>query len=348
MKRIFILVVVVLLLVAAFFIGKPLYNYHFKTLDTLGDSEGYILYVPSAATVQTIADSLSKHELMSETEFLDFAEKFELTDEKVEAGKYRLSGGMKIKSLIYGLKNGNQEVKDVQITFNNSRDIYDMAAKVAPAIEADSAEIVNHLEDPETLLKFGFTKATIPSLFLPDTYEIGEWDMSAEEFVRFMADQYKEFWDEERQAKAIKLGITQSEVATVASIIEAEQGINQQEWPTIAGLYLNRIRDNWKLQSDPTAKFCWGDELEGVQRLLQVHMQKDCPYNTYLYPGLPPGPIRIPSKKAIDAVLNAERHNYYYMCARPDNSGLHNFAYSLSEHNSNAAKFRKYLRTLGL
>jgi len=121
----------------------------------------------------------------------------------------------------------------------------------------------------------------------------------------------------------------------------------QKEWPIIAGLYLNRVRLNMRLQSDPTAKFCWGNELDGVQRLLDVHMQKDCPYNTYLYAGLPPGPIRIPSKKAIDAVLNAEDHDYLYMCAAPDNSGLHNFASNYNDHLKNAKLWWRFAKERG-
>jgi UPF0755 protein len=196
--------------------------------------------------------------------------------------------------------------------------------------------------------KYGFNDATITTLFLSDTYEVGEWDMTAEKFVDRMADEYKKFWTPERKSKAEKLNLEQSEIATLASIIEAEQGINTQEWKTIAGLYLNRIRIGMLLQSDPTAKFCWGDELEGVQRLLRIHMQIDCPYNTYIYRGLPPGPNRMASKKAMDAVLNAEEHKYLYMCAKPDNSGLHNFAASYNQHLANARKFSAYMRSRGL
>ena len=198
--------------------------------------------------------------------------------------------------------------------------------------------------NPATLEKYGFREATISALFLPDTYEVGEWDMTAEEFVKKMADEYKRFWTEDRKSKASELDLTQSDIATVASIIEAEQSINTVEWNTIAGLYLNRVRRGMLLQSDPTAKFCWGDELEGIQRLLNIHMERDCPYNTYLYPGLPPGPIRMSSKKAMDAVLNAEEHKYLFMCAKPGNSGLHNFAETNAQHNVNAAKWRKYAR----
>ncbi|MBD3637274.1 MAG: endolytic transglycosylase MltG [Crocinitomicaceae bacterium] len=337
--------VLMVLLVVGFIVVKPMYELHYTAIEGLAEDEEKVIYIQTGDKLDDIANLVAEHGFVTKNKFLKYANKLDFTDDKVEPGKYRVKGGMKIKELIYALKNGNQEVKDTRITFNNCRDIYEMAGKVAPDIEADSAAIVNHIMNPETINKYGFREETISAMFLPDTYEVGEWDMTAEEFVQFMAEEFKDFWGDEvigRGSKLVELDLTQSEVSTLASILEAEQGIVQQEWPKIAGLYLNRVRDNWKLQSDPTAKFCWGDSLRGVQRLLDVHMKIDCPYNTYIYPGLPPGPIRIPSKKAIDAILNAEDHNYYYMCAAPNNSGLHNFAETYSEHKRNARLWWKY------
>lgn len=346
-KGLIALIVLAVIGIAGYIFGKPYYDLHFgKTSLT----EEKTIYIPTGSSLSDIGDLLDT-DVMAKSDFLDYAKKLEFTNDKVEPGKYTFKPGSKAKEIIYALKNGNQEVKDVRITFNNCQTIQDMAGKVAPNIEADSAEIVDFIMDPATISKYGFKEETIIALFLPDTYEVGEWDITAEEFVQFMADQFKAFWSDEGTGRASKLAglnLSQSEVATVASIVESEQGAFSQEWETIAGLYLNRVHNNWLLQSDPTAKFCWGDELDGVQRLLTVHMQRDCPYNTYLHPGLPPGPIRMPSKKAIDAVLNAEKHNYFYMCAKPDNSGLHAFANSLSEHNRNAAAFRRYMDSRGL
>jgi UPF0755 protein len=347
-KGLIALVVLVVLIGAGYFIGKPYYDLHFSTINGLGAAEGKNVFVPTGSSLEDLSDIIDENGLMKKDEFLSFAEELGFSGDKVEPGKYFFTGGMKKKNLIYALKNGNQEVKDVRITFNNCQTIADMAGKVAPAIECDSAEIVDYILDPKTIEKYGFRNESIIALFLPDTYEVGEWDMSAEEFVQRMADEYKNFWSEDRQSKAAALNLQQSEVATLASILEAEQSINVSEWKTIAGLYLNRLKIGMLLQSDPTAKYCWGDELEGVTRLLRIHMQKDCPYNTYLYAGLPPGPIRMPSKKAMDAVLNYENHNYLYMCAKPDNSGLHNFASTLSQHNANAAKWRAYASQRGL
>lgn len=341
-KKIIIGVVLVVIVVVGLVVGMPMYKLHFKKIDWQGGDT--IVYVRSDATLNNLSAELGRMGVVTQPTFLDFADRLDYTADKIEGGKYQIKPGMKVKELIYALKNGNQEIKDTRITFNNCRDIYEMAGKVAPSIEADSASIVNYILDPATISQYGFKEETICAMFLPDTYEVGEWDMDAEEFVSFMAEQFNSFWTEEggtdRGSKLAELGLEQSEVSTLASILEAEQGLVSNEWPKIAGLYLNRVRDNWLLQSDPTAKYCWGDSLRGVQRLLDIHMQIDCPYNTYKYPGLPPGPIRIPSKKAIDAVLNAEEHDYYYMCAAPN--GTHNFASTYSEHLANARLWWQY------
>lgn len=117
----------------------------------------------------------------------------------------------------------------------------------------------------------------------------------------------------------------------------------EEEWPIIAGLYLNRYKKGMKLESDPTFKFCWGSELDGVERLLNRHKKIDCPYNTYLYSGLPPGPICIPPGEVIDAVLNPAQTDYLFMCGKPGGQG-HNFAVTNREHEKNVAVYRKWLR----
>lgn len=347
-KRLIVLVVLLALLVVGYVVGKPMYETHFSKIDYSGETTH--IYIGSGNSLADVAEIIGAEGILSKNKFVDYAGRLDYTDDNVEAGKYEIREGMKIKELIYGLKNGNQEIKDTRITFSYCEDVYEMAGEVAPNIEADSAAIADHIMNPSTMQLYGFTTETMRAMFLPDTYEVGEWDMSAEDFVQFMADEFKAFWGEEgsgRGSKLANLNLTQSEVSTVASIIEAEQGIVKQEWPTIAGLYLNRVRKNMRLESDPTAKFCWGDELKGVQRLLDIHMQRDCPYNTYLHAGLPPGPIRIPSKGAIDAVLNAEEHDYIFMCAKPGNSGLHNFAVTYREHRANAKLWWKYAKERG-
>lgn len=332
----------------AYFAMRSRYEVHFRKIAM--DVDQKTIYIPTGSRLEDVADLLAQHHILDQQLFLRTAEQLNYTDAKVEPGKYSVSNGMKVKALIYGLKNGNQELKDVRIAFHHCRSTAEMAGRVARTIEADSSALIDYIHRPSTLLHYGLNKATVMTMFLPDTYEVGEWDTSPEEFVAFMARQFSAFWQDEkndREAKLRQLQLNRSEVITLASIIESEQGIFQQEWKTIAGLYLNRVRKHWKLESDPTAKYCWGEELDGVQRLLNKHMKKDCPYNTYLHPGLPPGPICIPSKGAIDAVLNADRHDYFFMCARPDNSGLHRFSHTLNEHRRNARLFWKYMNERG-
>ncbi len=349
MKKLVVLIVVVGIGVAGYIYGKPYYDLHYSTIHVASGST--IFFIPTGSSMEDISRQLDSLKILSPEKFTSFSEELEFDESKIEPGKYLIEDGMTIKSLIYGFKNGNQEIKDVRLTFNNCETVEDMAGQVSKFIEADSAEIATFANRPETMSKYGFREATFIAMFLPDTYEIGEWDVTAEEFIQFMADRYKEFWNDEtadRSSKANKLGLQQSEVSTLATIVMAEQGRFEQEWKTISGLYLNRLDRGIRLQSDPTAKFCWGDELDTVQRILYAHLEKDCPYNTYIYAGLPPGPLKMPTKTAIDAVLNAEDHDYIYMCARADNSGLHKFAESLEEHNKNAAAFRKWMNERGL
>ncbi|MFD1553482.1 endolytic transglycosylase MltG [Putridiphycobacter roseus] len=340
MKKI-IVVLLLSALIAIAFIFYPKYHKHFSKIK-LDTAEDVIVFVPSKSNLALVGQTLvDKHLFASNAEFKEYANEFGLNDANIEAGKYSFHNGQKLKHVIYAIKNGNQELKNVKIAFTYSQNIPSMISKIAGSIEADSATLVNYILSPAVLEKYGFKEETIISLFLPDTYEIGEWDVSPEEFVAFMATKYKEFWNVERLAKAKSLNLSQSQVATLASIVMSEQSKLENEWPIIAGLYLNRLERGIKLESDPTFKFCWGDELNGVQRLLFKHRDRDCPYNTYIYAGLPPGPILLVSKKAIDAVLNYEKHNYIFMCAVGDGTSEHNFASTYGQHLKNAAIYRR-------
>jgi len=134
--------------------------------------------------------------------------------------------------------------------------------------------------------------------------------------------------------------LTPQQVSALASIVKGE-ALHQDEMPMIAGLYLNRLKKGMLLQADPTVIFANNDFT--IRRVLNKHLRTDNPYNTYIYRGLPPGPISIPSIAAIDAVLNFKQHDYIYMCAKDDFSGYHNFAKTETEHLINARKFQQAL-----
>ena len=267
----------------------------------------------------------------------------------MEGGKYIIAPKGKIKDVLLGFKRGEDgKGRDevlVNVIFNTCRDLNDVAKSVSVCIAADSASLFDYMVAPETLSKYGFTREQMPAIILPKQYEM-EFDTNAEDFLAFMASKFKEFWTEERMQKLRLVGLSsQSQAVTVASIVYSEQGKVQDEWPIIAGLYLNRVKKGMKLKSDPTFKFCWGHELDNVQVLTGKHRDIDCPYNTYKINGLPPGPICITPAKVVDAVLNRADVDYIYMCAKPDYSGEHNFTASDTQHIKNAKAYQKWIRT---
>jgi len=270
-----------------------------------------------------------------------------LDEQRLASGKYIIEPGTNFRTLLNGFTknsagNGNAEV-EVDVTFNNCRDIYQLAGKVSKLILADSASIVSAIESIDLHNRTKLNDETIPVLFLPNTYKMF-YDTPAEEFVTRMEKQYVTFWNEDRISKLKKVGFDNPfEAVTLASIVYSEQSKNAEEWPIIAGLYLNRVNDGMKLQSDPTFKFCWGDELQGVQRLTYEHRERDCPYNTYIYKGLPPGPICIPPIEVVEAVLSPDKNDYLYMCAKPDYTGKHDFEKSYDAHKRNADKFSAWI-----
>ena len=257
-------------------------------------------------------------------------------------GRYRVVPGMKCLELYRMLRNGTQE--PMKLTVPNSRTMERLASSLAQNLMVDSAEIASALTDSLYCDTHGYTKATIPALFIPDTYEV-YWDISVDRLVERMQRENARFWTADRKAKADALGLTHEQVATLASIVD-EETANDAEKPMIAGLYLNRIRLGMLLQADPTVKFAVGDF--ALRRILNVHLRAESPYNTYRVAGLPPGPIRIASIAGLEAVLNPAEHNYLYMCAKEDFSGTHNFASTLSEHRRNARRYQRALNERGI
>jgi UPF0755 protein len=305
-------------------------------------------FLPTGTSLKELSELLYNQQIFNDREALMRVGNYkQLGTEQIAAGKYIIAPSTNIKDLLNGftmnrLGNGNAEV-EVLVTFNNARDIPQMAGKVAKSLELDSADLVNFIFKDSVLKYYGFSKEKIPALFLPDTYRF-YWDTEPAQFVQRMAEAFNQFWTPERKAKISEIGLKQqSDVVTLAAIVYKEQSKHAEEWPIIAGLYLNRLRNGWPLQSDPTFRFCWGNKLDGVQRLTYEHRDIDCPYNTYKYKGLPPGPICIPPAAVVDAVLNADKNNYFFMCAKPDGNGLHAFAKTLSEHNRNAKIYQNWL-----
>lgn len=248
------------------------------------------------------------------------------------SGSYVIRHGETALQVASKLRSGNQT--PVRVTIGAPRTFDEVAKRIASQLDFTEEDFIAVCDS--ILPSRGFTQETYPAAILPDTYEF-YWNVTPEKALDRLLRYRNDFWNDERRAKASKLNLSPVQVATLASIVE-EETARSDERPTVARLYLNRLNRGMKLQADPTVKFAVGDPT--LKRILYKHLETESPYNTYLHEGLPPGPIRVPEKTTLDAVLNAPAHNYIYMCAREDFSGYHYFETTLSRHNANARKYQ--------
>lgn len=298
--------------------------------------ELHSIYVYSDADYPSVADSVKNHSRHNWA-FDLYAKRIDLSN-NLKAGHYILEPQMNVIQIVRMLKLGLQT--PVNVTINNVKTPQYLAGKLSRQIMADSVEIVRALTDQQTATKLGFSSPlTMFSMFIPNTYEF-YWTVTPEEFIERMRKEYKRFWTEERDAKRKRSGLSRTEVMTLASIVY-EETRKSDEMPRIAGVYINRLRQGIPLQADPTIKYALQDF--GLRRILYRHLKYPSPYNTYVNRGLPPSPICMPSIEAIDAVLNFEKHDYIFFCARPTFDGYHNFARTLKEHNANAKAYQAEL-----
>lgn len=255
-------------------------------------------------------------------------------------GSYIFSDGLPALKASRMLLRGRQT--PVRLTFNNMRTVEALAGRIGRIMECDSAAFLAATDC--ILSSHGLAKTEYASAYIPDTYFF-YWTESPADIVGKLYSERRDFWNEERTAKAAALGLTPAQIHTIASIVEEESN-KTDEWGKIARLYINRVQRGMPLQADPTVKFALGDF--SLRRISGKDLKVNSPYNTYTILGLPPGPIRIAERAALDSVLNAPEHNYLYMCARSDFSGYHDFATSYDRHRINAARYHRALDRRGL
>ena len=289
-----------------------------------------------------IIDKLVSKQIVKSKKTFEIASWLLNNKKQFKSGRYQITSEMNNLTLVRNIMYGRQT--PISISFNNVRTKDVLAERLTKKLKISEEEFLAELYSEQTLKTLGFNKNTVICLFIPNTYEV-YWDITAEELIERMKKEYDLFWNEERTAKLLDVGLSKEEVSTLASIVE-EETRKKDEQPVVAGLYLNRIHKNIPLQADPTVKFAVQDF--SLRRIYKKHLEYDSPYNTYMYAGLPPGPIRVPSIQAIDAVLNFVNHDYIYMCAKEDFSGYHNFATSYKEHQENAERYRRALNKRGI
>ena len=306
---------------------------NFQSID--GESHSYHVY-PDMPSDSLINDMLGDYDMLSELAWCLHCHYLHFTN--IKPGHYRFADKISNRDLIRRLQYG--EETPIKLAFTQSlRTREHLAGHMGKKLLLDSTEVIQRLNDKEYMSHFGLTPETAVCLFIPNTYEV-YWTMSADQLFARMYKEYQRFWNDERLAKANKLGLTPVEVATIASIIASETN-KKEEYPTIASIYINRLNKGIALQACPTVIFAVGDF--SMRRVLKRHLAIDSPYNTYKYRGLPPGPIRLARPDVIDAVLNAPKTDYLYMCANPDFSGTHIFSSTYAKHSAVAREYQRAL-----
>lgn len=339
--RILALALLLVVIAAAVYFWKPIQALYFTGVPASLPER--FVNIPTGSSFEEVVDILKKGQFIDdEAAFRWLADQMKYKKDKMRAGRFEIQPGWSTRDLIKHLRNGEQA--PVKVVFNNERLLEDVAGKAARFIEPDSLSLLNVMRDPAFLTEIGYTPETLMSIFIPNTYEM-YWNTDAKSFIKRMLKEHDAFWDKnERRSKAQALHLTPEQVYTLASIVERETNYVPEK-PTVAGVYLNRLKINMKLQADPTCVFASRDFT--THRVTDYHLSFPSPYNTYLHEGLPPGPISMASIPSIDAVLNFEKHDYLYFCAKPDDSGTHAFAATLAGHNVNVAKFRAWMRAQG-
>ncbi len=332
----FLLFVLLVGAVAAYF-GYDLYQKIFGSGVNLKGKQTEWLYIEKGAGANEVIDNIAQAGFVKDMELMRWVAEQKNLASHIYPGRYKLRNGMSINSLIDLLRSGSHTPS--KVTFSFARVAEDLAGKATRNISADSIELLKLLKDINVQTRYGFNENTYLSMYIPNTYEFN-WATTAEEFVERMAKEYKRFWTAERKAKAQKIGLSQSEVSTLASIVQSETNMAKDR-PRIAGVYVNRLEKGIPLEADPTLVYALGDFT--IKRVLNKHKKIKSPYNTYMNKGLPPGPILLPSIPNIDAVLNYEKHDYIFFCAKEDFSGYSNFAKTYKQHLRNAKKYQQAL-----
>ncbi len=308
--------------------------------NTAFDNEEAFVYVPSGASMNVLREQLEP--LLKDFSSFEAVAQRKGYINNIKGGKYAISNGMNNNDIVNTLRSKNIPIK---ISFNNQENLSALAGRVSAQIEADSLSLLSILEDTDFIQESGFNQDTKLCMYLPNTYEFF-WNTNAEQFRTRMKKEYERFWNDNRMAKAKDLALSPTEVISLAAIVQKET-VKVDERPKVAGVYLNRLRKRMLLQADPTVIFAIKKETGNydtiIKRVLYRDLEMDSPYNTYKYMGIPPGPITMPDISSIDAVLNAEKHDYLFFVADVSNFGYHMFAKTLSQHNRNKEQYVRWL-----
>ena len=295
-----------------------------------------VVEIPQGATFREAVAILEAEQVIGRPMVFRIYSRVRGLDRSVKAGTYRLWRGAPYSEVLGILTDGRVVTYPMMIPEGWTLD--GMAGRIAAAAGSDSAAVAEIL-DGESHSQWEVPGPGLEGYLFPDTYRFAE-GVGVERVVAAMIHGYRGYWTPERRELLAAWGMTERELVTLASIIQAEAG-NTREMPTISSVYHNRLRIGMLLQADPTVMYALTDSLGGRRsRLLYAAIDSvaDHPYSTYHHPGLPPGPIGAPGAAALDAALAPDSTDYLYFVAGPD--GSHIFSRSLREHNNAINRIR--------
>ncbi|MBC7875161.1 MAG: endolytic transglycosylase MltG [Ferruginibacter sp.] len=333
MKKKLIIGIILVLLGIGGFISYKLFS------PALANKQGTWFYITTGEDLAGVKNKLVEQHHLRGSGF-DWACKI-LKFKKIKPGRYKLKDGMSAYQLVKMLRSGNQV--EVKMVINKERTKEIFAGKFGKGkkydVEFDSLQMISFLNNNDSLKKFGVDTNTVMALVMPYTYTM-KWNTSPDKIVQQFSTAYQKFWTAGRKAKADSIRLTPLQVVSLASIVEEETNKKADKY-NIASTYLNRVRTGMKLQADPTVKFAMKNF--ALKRVLGVHLKTDSPYNTYMYAGIPPGPICTPSVESIDAVLDAPASGYLYFVASSNFDGTTVFTTDYSDHLKYARLYQEEL-----
>lgn len=334
----FVSYVSVLCIFIAMVFAYILYRKAFTANTNFNEREIYI-HIPTEATYEQAQDSIKKY--VKDYESLESL--YDKLGEQgaVAPGRYLIKKNNNNYRIIKALRSN----VPVKLTFNNQETIEKLLLRISTQVETDVADLYKTFTEPDFLDEMGMTKENVLALCIPNTYEV-YWNATPLKIRNVLQKEYTRFWNNERREKAKVLGLTPVEVTSLAAIVQKETA-KVDERPKVAGAYLNRLKQDMLLQADPTVvyakKALTNDFDQIIKRVYLKDLVLDHPYNTYKYKGIPKGVITMPDASSIDAVLNAEKHDYIYFCASVERMGYHEFASTLAEHGKNREKYTNWL-----
>lgn len=338
LRRILLLTVFLGLLLGGLF-AAMVYRAFFSP-NTAFESEVAYVHIPTGATYADLKPQLAPL-LKDLSTFESVAERKRYLS-NIKPGRYPIEKDMNNNEIVNSLRSRNIPV---QVSFNNQETPALLAGRIAAQIEADSGSLYRAFTDTAYLKSRGWTPEQALLPYIPNSYEL-YWNTPAGAFRDRMLREYEDFWTQGRLEQARRQGLTPEEVIALASIVHKETA-KVEERPRVAGVYLNRLKKGMLLQADPTVIFAIkkasGNYDTVIRRVLYRDLELDSPFNTYIYAGVPPGPIAMPDISAIDAVLSPEKHNFLYFVADTERFGYHKFSETLAQHNRKKEQYIRWL-----